>query len=345
VGTTKRYALSLAGLMPILAGLLVPTVRALDSSCSELAIELAPLLRSRWPDARERVRETFEARDDIEACASVRLRLHRGSIVVDVVLPDGRVASRLVSRREDVVPTLEALLLVPQPLAAGPELELEPVVLPEPAQPQTKPQPQTAPPATEHTLAIDRPVVDRGASSPTLAERSDADSSLGFEFSIATGVRIGADQVGLGLGALSFLDISGWLFGVEGRVDQYQRVTDGLVAAALEMALLLGRRFRFDDLALDFTAGPALALLEGGTEIAEAAPTPRLRAFSDSGVTARVLACARLNFSAHSVLRSFVGIDAAFEPAQLAAAEPDRNIVRLPGWSLGLAVGATVGTR
>ncbi|HET6337930.1 MAG TPA: hypothetical protein VFG30_32135 [Polyangiales bacterium] len=331
--------------MPILAGLFAPAVRALDSSCPELAVEVNPLLRSRWPDARKRVGETFEARDDIEACARVRLRLRGRSIVVDVVLPDGRVASRSVARREDVVPTLEALLLVLQPLTAEAEIELERAALPEPERQPAPPQPQPAQPATELTLASGRPVVDRGASSPTLAETSHSDSSLGFEFSIATGVRIGAGQVGLGLGALSFLDIAGWLLGVEGRVDQYQRVTDGLAAAALEIALLLGRRFRFDGLALDLTAGPAVALLQGGTEIAEAAPTPQPRVFSDSGVTARVLACARLNFSAHSVLRSFVGIDAAFEPAQLAVAEPDRNVVRLPGWSLGIAVGATVGTR
>ena len=356
MGSPKWYALSLAGLMPILAGLFAPGVRALDSSCPELAVEVNPLLRSRWPDARKRVGETFEARDDIEACARVRLRLRGRSIVVDVVLPDGRVASRSVARREDVVPTLEALLLVLQPLTAEAEIELERAALPEPErQPEpalpeperqpAPPQPQPAQPATELTLASGRPVVDRGASSPTLAETSHSDSSLGFEFSIATGVRIGAGQVGLGLGALSFLDIAGWLLGVEGRVDQYQRVTDGLAAAALEIALLLGRRFRFDGLALDLTAGPAVALLQGGTEIAEAAPTPQPRVFSDSGVTARVLACARLNFSAHSVLRSFVGIDAAFEPAQLAVAEPDRDVVRLPGWSLGIAVGATVGTR
>jgi hypothetical protein len=49
---------------------------------------------------------------------------------------------------------------------------------------------------------------------------------------------------------------------------------------------------------------------------------------------------ARLNFGARSVLRTFVGLDADLAPFALGMTDAD-----YPAWTLGLSLGATVGTR
>ena len=67
------------------------------------------------------IRAAIDGRDDADRCARIAIRLERAAIVVTVVLPDGRAASRSVSRGDDVVPTLEALLLLPRPDARAPD--------------------------------------------------------------------------------------------------------------------------------------------------------------------------------------------------------------------------------
>src|SRR5271167_3698729 len=108
----RRYAL------PVLTGILAVfcprPVFADDPSCSAVTIDAEASVSTLWPGLLSHVREAFEGRDDIDRCALVELRVRDASITVEVVLPDGRSAVRPVSRREDVAPTLEALLLVPQ---------------------------------------------------------------------------------------------------------------------------------------------------------------------------------------------------------------------------------------
>src|SRR5882724_11172472 len=92
---------------------------AADPPCSPLVVAVDASVRVRWPELPGQVRQAFEARTDIDACARVELTMNEGSIAIGVTLPDGRSASRQVSRREDVLPTLEALLLVPRPATAA----------------------------------------------------------------------------------------------------------------------------------------------------------------------------------------------------------------------------------
>src|SRR5258708_35067919 len=114
-----RYAL------PVVSGILAVFCAqpgfAADPSCAAVTIDVEASLSTRWPGLLNHLREAFDGRDDIDRCARVELRARDASILtVEVLLPDGRSAARPVSRREDLVPTLEALPLVPQPSAQVP---------------------------------------------------------------------------------------------------------------------------------------------------------------------------------------------------------------------------------
>ena len=107
----RRFARHVGVLVAIAGALGARPALAADRPCSPMAVDADARVRSLWPAAAEHVREAFDARDDIDTCARVRLRIGAASdaaIVVEVILPDGRAASRAVARREDVVPTLEA---------------------------------------------------------------------------------------------------------------------------------------------------------------------------------------------------------------------------------------------
>src|ERR1017187_854242 len=105
-----RYASSCV-LSGALAAFCASRALAAAPPCSRIAVAVEESLRARWPELPEQVREAFETRTDIDACARVEVTLNDGSIAIGVTLPDRRSASRRVSRREDVLPTLEALLL------------------------------------------------------------------------------------------------------------------------------------------------------------------------------------------------------------------------------------------
>ena len=63
-----------------------------------------------------------------------------------------------------------------------------------------------------------------------------------------TEARIGDGQTSVGLGALSLVDVGGWLVGFEGRADRDERIGPGYRAGtALELAAVGGRRFRFGE--------------------------------------------------------------------------------------------------
>jgi hypothetical protein len=182
-----------------------------------------------------------------------------------------------------------------------------------------------------------------------------APSHLRVELSVATGARVGDGQTSLGLGALSFLDLSGWLVGFEGRFDRYQKVGDQKSAtpndaqgppdgasAALELAVLGGRRVRLGSVALDFLVGPAAALQ--GTSTSQVQTQAGTRTQSSSSTVPRLLAAFRLNLAASATLHPFVGLDGELGPARAGDDAPP-GAPRLPIWTLGLALGATVGTR
>src|SRR5450432_78466 len=121
-----RYLASL----PILAGVLalfgVRPAFAAVPDCSALRIEAAPELSAHWPELLNQLRAALDARDDIDHCAGIRLLSRDGSVAVEVTLPDGRSAMRMVSGPEDIVPTLESLLLVPELMEQEQTSPLEP---------------------------------------------------------------------------------------------------------------------------------------------------------------------------------------------------------------------------
>jgi hypothetical protein len=338
----KRHAAYLAPLLGVLGGIGSRPAHAADVACRGMTIEARSGFRARFPGLIERVRDELAAHDDIDVCARVELSARDGTAIgVDVTLPDGRAASRTAARREDVVLTLQALLLVPEPLsvAARPAKAVS-----------SPPSAPTAPveavvrvaPIPANPRALDQ--TDRDA--PSSARRP---SFIRIELSAIGGARIGNGQTSVGLGAVSFLDIGGWLVGFQGRADRYQSLTGGQPEAALELAMPLGKRFQFQRVALDVLAGPAVAMM--GFSISEtvtapvgtAPPREEIVRESTAGPVPRLFVGARLGFSPRSVLRTFIGVDGAIGPSR-ATTTVDANVPELPIWTLGLALGATVGT-
>ncbi len=307
--------LGVAGTRPALAA---------ARQCLRLAVEADTDVRSRWPELPERVRQAFDARDDIDPCAHVKLALD-AAIVIEVDLPDGRIASRTVLRPEDVVPTLQALLLVPQQQKTSHN--------PEPSSPSSldttaKPKPN-APATPAHVAAASAGSTssDQIASTRPPAAQS---SRLQVELSGFAGVRVGSDRAGLGLGALSLLDITGWLVGFEGRADRYRRISGSPFGAAVELAALGGRRFRFGTLALDFFAGPAVAMQGTSTYVTVSGPSATPVSQSSTSTVPRLLLNTRLNFGVRSTVRTFIGLDVDFGPSRADGAELPNDAPRLP---------------
>lgn len=329
----KISAALLLGLLGLLGLLATGSARAADRPCAAMVVEADDRVRGRWPELPARIHEAFDARDDVDACAFVRLTMTDASVRVEVILPDGRAAARSVWWR-DVVPALAALLLVPDrdAQAEAPDPGPSGARLPAPV-----------------GMAPGDPALRQGAA---LAPSTETEPSrLRIEFSVVTGTRLGNGQSSVGLGVLSFLDIGGWLLGFEGRFDHYQPLGPGEPAIELALAPLAGRRFRFGTVALDLTAGPALAL-QGTTtfETPAAAPGGQPIIWTNAATAGRLLLGARVNFRARSVLRGFVGLDADIGltrdrvswPADQPTLPPQAP--RLPDWSAGLVLGATVGT-
>lgn len=305
---------------------------AAERTCPFVSIESDSAFRARFSDLLDRLQRELASRSDIDACARIVFHLEGDSVItMSVQLPDGRTTSRSVTRPDDIAPTLQALLLVPLPLpAAQAEIPAPPSGPPHRASPRAQP-------------TFD----DRKTPAPENRARR-----LGIELSFITGARAGGGQVGVGAGALSFLELYGWLLGFEGRADSYRAMLgSGDRETALELAVLAGRRFHFDGWALDLTAGPGVAVkgfAVSDTEVVSAnmntVPLALARRRNpNSGAVPRLLFGARFGFSPRSVFRTFVGIDGELGPAQVAD-EGDENSARLPAFSLGLALGATVGT-
>jgi hypothetical protein len=329
----------LLALAVLLAALGPRRALAAEQGCAAMVVEPDAGFRARFPDLLTRIHE-LAARTDIDACAHVTL--HFGNdidIDVSVTLPDGRIASRVVSRREDVMPTLQALLLVPD----------------EPP-PVSAPAPSTVAKAKRAERQPGRVEPARPSARDVPATPAPVPRELGFELSAISGVRVGDGQFGYGAGVLSFLQVHSWLVGFEGRADGYRSIYGSDPETALELAILGGRRFDFGSVALDFTAGPGLAM-KGVTfsdiqsvevtSMPQSMPPsrPPRRDEPSSGPVPRLLVGARLGFSPRSIFRTFVGIDGEVGPSR-SSADPKASVSspRMPTFTVGLALGATVGT-
>jgi hypothetical protein len=377
----KRRVLHFAPLAVALAvamafGLVARSASAADAPCGALSIETDAKTRARFPELPRRVEEAFATRRDVDTCARVKLTIVRGAIAVDVELPDGRATSRTGLRRDDVVPTLEALLFVPHAAAhatptaeearATPTSE-ETRTTPTPEETRTTPAFEGAPatpvdPAEPVAVAPDIETHSSPAAETPIASPGAAPSRVRAELSLETGARVGDGQTSLGAGAISFLDVAGWLGGFQGRVERYQPMSDGTPSAALSLGALGGRRFAIGAHSIDVFVGPAVALrgVTSATTVARLATggggdspaAPPIVDKSAQGMVPRGVFGARVCFGARSILRSFIGIDGDFGPrggpdSTTAAAlpGPPSPLHSLPIFSVGIALGVTVGTR
>ena len=335
--TRARHAASLAALMVTLGA---DRLSAAEPACAAIAVETDPDASARWPDLPERVREALGGRDDVDACARITItqnRATRATIVLEVFLPDGRSAVRAVLQPEDVVPTLEALLLLPR----------------ERARAEDPPEARTTATATATAAATLQPPSAAGASAIASRHAEPPKSATGpprafrLEFSLATGAHVGDGHVGASLGALTFFDVAGWLVGFEGAAHRYKLVAGDADTDGLALAVLLGRRFRFHAVSVNLTAGPAVALPGIGSRFSAMAAgdvpmAPVVRQSAVDRPSTRLRCGARLTFRPRSLLRTFAGIDADFGARADAGLAPEEP--RLPSWTVGLVVGATVGT-
>ena len=332
---TRRDRATVPAFLALALALVHLPASAAEPGCTSLGVEADAAFRARFPEWLDRVQNELRARADVDPCARVELGLtNDGTISVAVTLADGRSASRRITRADDVIPTLEGLLLVPDPPPAA--ADEPPAATPVPAS-----QPRPAP----------RVRWTRGES----AEESPphpGSRQLGFELSAVTGARIGDGQVGYGAGLLSFIQIGGWLIGFQGRADGYRALHGSDPETALELAILGGRRFDFGKLALDLSVGSAIvmngvtfsetqATSVEGTAAMMPPPSPEPES---SGPVPRLLLGARLGMSPRSVFRTFVGVDGEVGPRAFMGPREDASSPHLPSFSVGLALGATVGT-
>jgi hypothetical protein len=313
-------------------------VLAAAPTCSPVEVHADDRVRASWPELPERIHGAFVGRDDIDACARIELTMRAGERVdITVVLPDGRVASRSVGAG-DVLPTLEALLLVPRGVSTAAPPVTAPLATDSAGQP--------APVPTDRGSLVVMPVsseTPHEATPPGVRSTPLSSSQLRIELSVLTEASIGDGQKGLGLGLTSLLDVGGWLGGFEGRVDRYDQIGGGPPGGALAVSAVVGRRLRLQTVAVDFLAGPALALRgeETKTTVSPGAvPTTQ----SNRDLLPRAMLSTRLDFNDRSMFRAFVGLDGELGPAGAQGGQRPGDAPGLPIWTVGLALGGTVGT-
>ena len=332
---------ALCGLLSLIAA---REALAADGACPAATVVASTALEQRFPLLPARVRDQVSlSRDDSEVCAQIELDLHEeSSIQLQVALPDGRRTARVAAGQEDVIPMLRALLVVP----AGPSSA---------ATSPSKATARRAGPSPEPT------VVRAGGSEPgdgLAASPGRPSGDVGVELSLLTGSRIGDGQASIALGAMSFLDLGGWLVGFQARVDRYYLLLEDDPDSAqleddpdmaLELAALFGKRLHYAGLALDVVAGPGFAIkgaVSDSEVVAVNMPPPEPPPASperSSGAVPRLLAGARLGFSPRAVFRTFVALDGTYGATAVAWA--GQGSPRLPEWTVGVSLGATVGTR
>jgi hypothetical protein len=307
--------------------------------CSPLRVEADAALLDRWPELAGQVRLAFADRNDTDACARVSLSQRQGHIEIEVMLGDGRSASRLVPHARDVVPTLQGLLLLPEPegtaVSSGP---------PERAPGPMQAEPPVSKPPPRRTLRAD-PIMDQPG--PPKSDRR-APAGFGLEVSLVGGAHIGDGQTRSSVGGLCVAELWSWLAGFEVRAANYtpQPGTNVAPYSTFEFALLGGHRFRFEPVTLDFTAGPSFML--NATESVVTGPDGTRRSSSTELVT-RLRMASHVNFAPRSLFGPFVGVEGELGPAERSdAAAPSPapgSDQTYPGWMVGVVLGATVGTR
>lgn len=339
MGGERRMTWSKAPALAILVGLFIaagarPAAANAAPACAPAPVAADANVRRRWPELPEQIQQAFEERDDVDACARIDIAITGAAVIVKVTLPDGRTAARSVLRREDVLPALEALLLLPD--SGGDDA------------------PPAATNAAETAVKVARP--ERIAATVTIipqpppAPAAEGGTHLRIELGLGVEARAGDGQMGAGVGVASFLELAHWLLGFQARIDSYRLIGETSMSGAsgsmaLELDALVGRRFELGTTALDVVAGPALAMHGSVSMTAPvgSASTPMSPPPDQQGLP-RLVVSSRLTFRARAALRTFVQLDAELG-RQRSSSQPLPDQADLPAWTAGLAIGATVGTR
>ena len=165
------------------------------------------------PTCQSRSSKTFEQRDDVDTCARIDIAITGAAVIVKVTLPDGRTAARSVLRREDVLPALEALLLLPESGSEPP-----PRRRPRPAPRDTAAKPARA--LRPERIAATVTIIPQQPPAPSTDGRTE--THLRIELGLGVEARAGDGQVGAGFGVASFLELAHWLLGFQARIDGYR---------------------------------------------------------------------------------------------------------------------------
>jgi len=236
------------------------------------------------------------------------------------------------------MPTLEALLLLPRPEATASEAP------PAPSSPPSA-STQAIQVSAVAVLPVDVVAPERDEGKTKTGRASHRPSPLRIELSAFTAAGIGDGQTSVGVGALSLLDIDGWLVGFEGRADRDQRIGADSQERHWSWQPWGADVFAFGVSRWTSWAGPP-SPCEGRAEApapprgpVEARPRRRARAPSRARSSAP-----HVIFGARSSFRTFLGVDAELGPANAPGGSAG-DAFRLPVWTVGLALGATVGTR
>jgi hypothetical protein len=324
--------------LPIAALLVSWCVQARAApDCSAPEIEADAGVSARFPDLAARVRAAFAQRADVDRCARVQLVTRDGGFSVEVTLADGRRAARSATHSEDIASTLEALLLVPEPLERGAASASPPAA--------TKPPPElpaiSPPPHASHRQETRAPDdAEPGDHAPHA--RLGSSARLGLDVSALSGVRIGDGQDAIGLGALALIDLWDWLVGVSGRGDRYQTFASPPGNPVLEFALVAGRRFSVGPRALDLSAGFA-TVVQGTATFERSSPATGDFSESSSSTLPRLLLGGRIHWGALSKLHAVSGLDAELGPGRRGPEVP--GAPRLPRWTLGISFGVDAEAR
>jgi hypothetical protein len=268
-----------------------------------------------WESAASQLKNDLKSLGELDRCAVVTLLPAGAEMIVQVVLADGRSAVRHVRRAEDLVSTIEALLLLP-PAAA---YDSPPA-----------PPPAMAPEPTPETSTIG------SRSAPTQHTPAAAQVELGF----GGNARTSGTPLFWGAGAMfvAQLALDGWLIGTEGHWDVFDAPVTLVTPGGFNMQTVgigaaAGRRIENGALRFDILVGPELLV-----ENEEADGTGDGVGGTSNDV--RLHLTTRLLGARAKSPRWFGAFDADASPARFRRSlRMDSSLPQSPAWSAGLGVG------
>jgi len=291
--------------------------RAQEHACFGGRLTFANELDERWSQAIDEACRALEGAEDADPEISLHVTPDGELLLIEAFLPDGRHAARHVASPDGLLPTLEALTLLPI---------------------HGSPPPQPAPAPSEEEEV---PVADVDGATPP----SSAAASLGVELGGYGGVRGYGPRpyVGAALGGYAMLRVGAIGLAFTMRWEPIVRPID-LDASAFEMSsFAIGfaatRRFRPNTrLAFDVGGGAQIVSL---SQHYDRASGEVLHSDTDArvGAIARMLV-GRGRWAYLVTLDAELSPERTIRPRRL---EPD--LPPLPGYSFGLSTGVAWGTR